>query len=62
MAQSPILVFPHRFNSDGTIDSICSRCFATVATEGKESDLKEAEDAHVCSDADLYRASRGGRF
>lgn len=49
MAQSPRVMFPHRRNLDGTIDSICTMCFATVATKGHESDLKAAEDAHLCS-------------
>jgi|HubBroStandDraft_1064217.scaffolds.fasta_scaffold2404279_1 hypothetical protein len=57
MAQDPRPVFPHRHNPDGTIDSICTRCFATVATEARESDLKKAEDAHVCSELDLMRLS-----
>lgn len=48
MAQSPRPVLPHRHNRDGTFDSICSRCFATIATEGSGVELKKAEDVHIC--------------
>jgi hypothetical protein len=41
-------LFPHRRNPDGTINSICSGCFATVATKAAESDLREVEESHVC--------------
>lgn len=43
--------FPHRINSDGTIDSICNQCFLTVATSTTESDLKQSEASHVCEPA-----------
>ena len=40
--------FPHRINSDGTIDSICDQCFVTVGTSTAEPELKELEAAHAC--------------
>jgi len=40
--------FPHRHNADGTYDSICRRCFRTIATERVEEDLKAEELAHHC--------------
>jgi hypothetical protein len=43
--------FPHRFNCDGTIDSICDCCFATVATSSVEADLESSEVAHICEPA-----------
>lgn len=43
--------FPHRLNSDGTIDSICDCCFATVATATVEADLESLEVAHLCEPA-----------
>jgi hypothetical protein len=55
MAQSPRPMFPHRHNPDGTIDSICIRCFATIATEYDEADLRKVEEAHICSGLDLGR-------
>jgi len=50
--------FPHRHNPDGTHDSICTVCFATVATVQKEWELASHESAHVCEPMSLYRASQ----
>jgi hypothetical protein len=47
------LKFPHRFNPDGTFDSICITCFRTIAMSEKEADLAAAEEAHACNPADL---------
>ena len=40
--------FPHRFNDDATIDSICPRCFITVGHCLQEAALERAERNHVC--------------
>lgn len=40
--------FPHRMNKDGTIDSICPRCYATIGTSTWEADLERIEAGHVC--------------
>jgi hypothetical protein len=40
--------FPHRHNADGTWDSICKRCFNTVAHCETESELALHEKEHVC--------------
>jgi hypothetical protein len=48
-------VFPHRHNSDGSVDSICGVCFATLASEKEEANLEEAEAAHVCGGFKLGR-------
>jgi len=40
--------FPHRRKPNGTFDSICTRCFLTVATADTEADLKAAERTHDC--------------
>lgn len=45
--------FPHRMNKDGTIDSICPRCYATIGTSTREADLKRMEAAHVCEPSRL---------
>ncbi|MGC2621069.1 MAG: hypothetical protein WA414_18645 [Acidobacteriaceae bacterium] len=45
--------FPHRHNADGTYDSICPACYATVATEDEEAKLRPHEMAHVCDMAQL---------
>jgi hypothetical protein len=38
--------FKHRDNHDGTFDSICLSCFATVCTACSESALTAAESTH----------------
>lgn len=45
--------FPHRTNRDGTIDSICPHCFATIGTSTWEADLEDIEARHVCDPARL---------
>lgn len=42
------LPFAHRKNSDASIDSICTKCFQTVATEDNESKLTAYEEHHLC--------------
>ncbi|HWB31582.1 MAG TPA: hypothetical protein VG714_00250 [Acidobacteriaceae bacterium] len=44
--------FAHRAN-DRTFDSICKRCFRTVATRDLESELEQDEKKHVCRRQDL---------
>jgi hypothetical protein len=40
--------FCHRRNNDGTIDSICTRCYVTVGTALNESELPKIEPSHTC--------------
>ena len=40
--------FPHRYNYDGTWDSICPRCFQTIARARDEGELERAELIHDC--------------
>lgn len=51
-AQTP---FVRRANANGTTDSICTRCFVTVATATWEADLDHAERRHVCDSSLLER-------
>ena len=51
--------FPHRHNKDGSYDSICTTCLATVASVEKESQLAPLEATHVCDPVNLYRTSQG---
>ena len=48
MPSSSQSIFPHRHNIDGRHDSICTMCFATIATQQDEEDLLWAEQIHVC--------------
>jgi hypothetical protein len=40
--------FAHRFNPNTTTDSICRKCFLTVASSPWEADLEPSERNHVC--------------
>ncbi len=50
--------FPHRHNRDGSYDSICTICHATVATVMKETELAQYEHGHACNPARLYQLSK----
>jgi len=53
-------MYPHRINHDGTIDSICTRYYASVGTSTTENDLKRMEAAHICEPGRLryYKEQR----
>ena len=51
--------FAHRRNFDGSYDSICTKCFATVAMAEKEEELSPAESAHLCDPSALYLVNQG---
>ncbi len=40
--------YAHRINEDGSLDSICPRCFITIANSTWEADLERMETAHIC--------------
>jgi hypothetical protein len=48
---------PHRTNNDGSFDSICTSCFATIANTRTESELAAHETNHVCDHS--FLADRG---
>ena len=52
--------YPHRRNPDGSFDSICPDCFATIAKTQIEAELAPHERNHVCrpEDLDRFRAMR----
>jgi hypothetical protein len=47
--------FPHRHNKDGTFDSICPRCYKTVANGQSEVNLAIAEMQHTCHPLELLQ-------
>jgi hypothetical protein len=51
--------FAHRRNADGSYDSICTKCYATIASAAREEALSSIESAHVCDPFYVYRAERG---
>lgn len=50
-----IFPFAHRRNPDASIDSICTTCFQTIASEDSEGKLISHEERHLC---DPYWFSR----
>ncbi len=50
-----LLKFAHRSNLDGTVDSICPRCIATLATAYDEAELRIFEQQHICDPALVER-------
>ena len=40
--------YGHRRNNDGSYDSICTKCFATVASTRSEAELTSHERTHTC--------------
>lgn len=55
--------FVHRENRDGVFDSICTKCFATVASSVWEVGLDKEEQQHICDPTALDRfAADHGRF
>jgi len=40
--------FVHRRNPDASIDSICTTCFQTIASEDSDSQLIAHEERHTC--------------
>jgi hypothetical protein len=45
--------FIHRMNRNGTIDSICPRCYETLTTSTWEAELEAVEAEHQCEHARL---------
>ena len=48
MSTQPQQFYPHRRNWDGSYDSICPRCYRTIANGRNEAALAEDEHGHVC--------------
>jgi hypothetical protein len=49
MSALPALRFAHRRLPSGTVDSICLKCYKTVAITRDEVDQKAQEAAHICT-------------
>jgi hypothetical protein len=52
-----LATFPHRRNRDGSFDSICGICFATVGSAATERELEPMEMKHVCQGMPVVRRS-----
>jgi hypothetical protein len=48
MVVEHVATFPHRHNPNGSFDSICPKCFATVSSKRNETELAGDETNHDC--------------
>jgi hypothetical protein len=53
LAAPQIILFPHRQNRDGSLDSICITCFATVGSASTDAELSDFDKKHVCDPGQL---------
>jgi hypothetical protein len=54
--------FHHRYNPDGTIDSICLSCYRTIGTTESEDCLGSSERIHRCPEDELPSSSPHARL
>jgi hypothetical protein len=54
-------LFCHRHNKDGTVDSICMKCFLTAGNAICEETLARLESEHICNPLDIERFFEGSR-
>jgi hypothetical protein len=54
--------YPHRRKLDGSFDSICLNCLATIATSSDETELENSEKEHVCSKTFSEQRLTAGRL
>jgi hypothetical protein len=47
-SMTSFISFARRRNHDSTIDSICTRCYQTVASADTGSELETVEETHLC--------------
>jgi hypothetical protein len=62
MAAEPNTFHPHRRNIGGTFDSICLKCFLTVAHTQTEAELLAYDRVHVCKYWTVSRRALGRRM
>jgi hypothetical protein len=60
MAVSNAVLFPRRQNRDGSLDSICITCFATVASAPTSAELSAYDEKHVCDPEVLFDQANFG--
>jgi hypothetical protein len=53
MATTRIIFYPHRQNRDGSFDSICPKCFTTVANAKEVTQLNSYQKEHICDESFL---------
>jgi hypothetical protein len=58
MSYQAIPFFPHRRHKDGTFQSLCLKCLATVGIHRSEAVLVELEAAHQCGGVSSAKESK----
>ena len=62
-----LVSFTRRWNRDSSIDSICTKCYRTIASANREDELAVRERNHICdpyeevirADADSHQPTCG---
>jgi len=49
MTMTNLVSFARRHNRDASVDSICTRCYQTIASADNVSELASPEQSHVCN-------------
>jgi hypothetical protein len=62
MVDKLIAYSPHRRNRDGSYDSICLSCFATIASGKSEAELWKDDRAHTCKPSTLLQRAFDENF
>jgi hypothetical protein len=62
MADPVIIFFPHRHNRDGSFDSICTKCFVTIASAQTDAELAVYDKKHICDPGVLFDQANFGRY
>jgi hypothetical protein len=55
MAATLITYYPSRHNRDGSYDSICLKCFATVFSATTARGLIEPNQRLICNSSDMFQ-------
>ena len=58
MEDESVARFSHRLKADGSIDSICLACLATISSQNAGAVVEREEEDHVCQFA--FPARRAG--
>ena len=59
MTHPQLMTSFHRHHDNGIFDSICKRCFVTIASVRDERQLSPLERTHVCDPVRVYQLENG---
>lgn len=61
MTHPETTAFHHKYHDNGTIDSICPRCYLTIASAIDKQHVSLVEHSHECDPVRLYQMENGLR-